>query len=490
MPAPAIRFPLARIRLGRLDDGRLAALSAAGDERAFEALYDRHHRPLLGFCRHLLGSREEGEDALQQTFVRAHRALLASGAPDEMRPWLFAIARNRCLTLLAARRTAAVPSEELEPATEGLASEVERRADLRALLGDIERLPADQRSALLLAELADLPHAEIASVIGVPATRVKALVHQARSRLLAEREARETPCALVREQLATGRGGELRRGPLRRHVAGCAPCRAYKAAIAQQRSALALVLPVLPSAGLKQAILGAIAGGGGGGTAAAVGAAAGGSTLMGGGSGGLAAKLAVGAALAGGAGGGGVVVKNLATGPERDVPPPAALSAPANAAAPPRGAPASTGASVVNEPAAERAPVRRRVAAGRRDSAKRPARSRSKGRGAPGSKARRITQDQRTAARSERAANRVAAKEQRAADRAAAMGQRTALRESRTQSLPASRAPRVRPLVKPAPPRKLKPSPAPPAAAPGAPGAPGAPKREAAKDRGAAEPLP
>ena len=108
MPATAIRVPLARVRLGRLDDDRLAALAGQGDERAFEALYDRHHRALLGFCRHMLGSSEEGEDALQQTFLRAHRSLLARGGPDEVRPWLFAIARNRCLTLLAARRTAAV----------------------------------------------------------------------------------------------------------------------------------------------------------------------------------------------------------------------------------------------------------------------------------------------------------------------------------------------------------------------------------------------
>src|SRR5215208_195020 len=106
MAATAIRVPLVRLRAGRLDDARLAELAAAGDERAFEAVYDRHHRALLAFCRHMLGSQEEAEDALQQTFLRAHRSLVAQGAPDELRPWLFAIARNRCLTMLAARRSA------------------------------------------------------------------------------------------------------------------------------------------------------------------------------------------------------------------------------------------------------------------------------------------------------------------------------------------------------------------------------------------------
>ncbi len=325
MATTATRIPLVRLRAGRLDDGRLAALAASGDERAFEVIYDRHHRALLGFCRHMLGSQDEGEDALQQTFLRAHRSLLAQGAPDELRPWLFAIARNRCLSMLAARKVAAVPVEEIEPATDGPGAGAEARADLRDLLGDIARLPDDQRSALVLAEIGDLSHAEIARVIEVPTSKVKALVHQARTRLIADRDARETPCEDVRELLATARGGQLRRGPLRRHLALCDSCRAYKDAVAEQRAALALVLPVLPSAGLKDTIFGALGGGGGGTAAAATGAAL---TSGGGGTAGLlgnglGAKLAIGAALAGGAGGGAVVVDQVSNGPAR----PAAVAA-------------------------------------------------------------------------------------------------------------------------------------------------------------------
>src|SRR5829696_299291 len=325
MSAHAIRAPLVRLRVGRLDDARLAELAATGEERAFEVIYDRHHRPLLAFCRHMLGSQDEGEDALQQTFLRAHRSLLSQGAPDDMRPWLFAIARNRCLTMLAARKAAAVPVEEIEPATEGLSAGVEQRAELRDLLGDISRLPDDQRSALVLAEIGDLSHAEIARVIEVPTAKVKGLVHQARTRLIADRDARETPCEDVRELLATARGGELRRGPLRRHLALCEPCSAYRDAVAEQRSKLALVLPVLPSVGLKDTILGALGGGGGGAAAtAAGGGAAGGAALSGGGTTAgfaqtLGAKLAIGAALAAGAGGGAVVVERTVSSSERPV---------------------------------------------------------------------------------------------------------------------------------------------------------------------------
>jgi RNA polymerase sigma factor (sigma-70 family) len=351
MPATAIRVPLVRARLGRLDDARLAALAAEGDERAFETIYDRHHRALLGFCRHSLGTLDESEDALQQTFLRAHRALLAHGPPDDLRPWLFAIARNRCRSLAAARRAEAPADDVAEPATEGLAPEVERRADLQELVADVGELPEDQRSALVLAELADLPHAEIAAIIDVPVPKVKALVHQARARLIAEREARETPCERVREELADARGGALRRGPLRRHLRRCEPCRIYRAAIAEQRAALRLALPVLPSAGLKAAVLGGISGGGGG-TAAAAGAGAAGAGLaeaVGGGSMGVVAKgfatkLAVGAGLAGSAGGGAVAVNEVAERPAR---PAAAVERPAQR-------PVAAQAPAAVEPAAPR----------------------------------------------------------------------------------------------------------------------------------------
>ena len=66
----------------------------------------RASRPgILGFCRHMLGSREEAEDAVQQTFAAAYRDLLRDGEREiTLKPWLFAIARNRCLSMLRARR--------------------------------------------------------------------------------------------------------------------------------------------------------------------------------------------------------------------------------------------------------------------------------------------------------------------------------------------------------------------------------------------------
>jgi RNA polymerase sigma factor (sigma-70 family) len=283
----------------------------ARDERSFEGMFKRHYAPLLSYCRHTLGDPDEAEDALQQTFIKAHRALLGGTTPREVRPWLYAIARNCCLSAIAARRPTA-PLEEHVPTLAGLSDQVHQREDLRELLAGIARLPEDQRSALLLAELEDLSHQTIAGIVGCEVSKVKALVYQARSALLADRTAHNTPCRDIREQLAVARGGELRRGPLRRHLNLCAGCRDFQLAVSAQRQSLAAVLPVLPSAGLATAILGHAAahtagaasiGGAGGGLASASGAGVGTGATAAGGTG-IAASGTAAASTAAGVGAG------------------------------------------------------------------------------------------------------------------------------------------------------------------------------------------
>src|SRR4051794_30723333 len=63
--------------LGALGDERLVELTRRGNEAAFEAIYNRHHAALLSFCRHMLGSLQDAEDAIQHTFIAAHRDLNA-----------------------------------------------------------------------------------------------------------------------------------------------------------------------------------------------------------------------------------------------------------------------------------------------------------------------------------------------------------------------------------------------------------------------------
>jgi RNA polymerase sigma factor (sigma-70 family) len=314
---PAISVPTHRragsLRSKRLlslaGDGTLAEQMRRGNELAFEIAFERHGGAVLSFCRHMLGSAEEAEDAVQQTFASAWRDLEHGGDRElVLKPWLFTIARNRCVSMLRARRE---QRELPELATAGLSEEIERRAELRELLGDIGELPAEQREALLLSELGDLSHNAVAGVLGCEVARVKSLVFRARSALIARREARATPCEEIREQLANLRGGALRRNELRLHLRECPGCRAYRDEVKHQRELLAAALPVTPGAGLELSVLAAAGIGGGG--AAIGGAAAGGIAAAGVGAtiGGAGSMLLTKLALVGLLAGGGVAAGTL-----------------------------------------------------------------------------------------------------------------------------------------------------------------------------------
>jgi RNA polymerase sigma factor (sigma-70 family) len=315
MPATALsprslRLPSRLLRAA--PDERLVAALRRGDEKAFEAIYDRHHRPLLAFCRHMLGSHEEAEDALQHVFVSAHRHLCEGSAHVNLKPWLYTIARNRCLSVLRARRETLALDDVLEPCCDGLAlaDEVELGEDLKDMLGDIARLPVNQRAALVLAELGDLTQQEIAAALDVRTDKVKALIFQAREALAGWRQARSASCGEIREQLATLDGSALRRAPLRRHVALCPQCATFEGEVKRQRAAFSLLLPVIPSMALKHSVLTAtLSAGHGAGAAGAGGAAV--AAASGAGASGLTAKALVVATLAVGAGGGAVAIREV-----------------------------------------------------------------------------------------------------------------------------------------------------------------------------------
>ena len=302
----SLRLPPRLLRAA--PDERLVAALRRGDEKAFEAIYDRHHRALLGFCRHMLGSHEEAEDALQRVFVAAHRHLSDGTAHVNLKPWLYTIARNRCLSMLRARRETLALDDVREPSGDGLAlaDEVELGEDLKDLLGDIARLPDDQRAALVLAELGDLSQQEIATILDVRTDKVKALIFQAREALAGWRQARAASCGEICEQLSTLKGSALRRAPIRRHLAVCPACTAFEAEVKRQRVALSLLLPVVPSAALKHSVLTATLSAGPGAAAAGAGGVVAAGTA-GAGASGVAVKALVVAAIAVSAGGGGVV---------------------------------------------------------------------------------------------------------------------------------------------------------------------------------------
>ncbi len=301
-----------RVRLGLASDEWLVACVRRGDTAAFEALYDRHVGELLRFCVYMLSSRQDAEDAVQATFASAYRALRADSRPVALRPWLFTIARNECLSTLRRRRPVVELDGEAAPGAD-LVEQIELRDEVRRVFEGLRDLPESQRAALVLAELHGLSHSEVGDVMGVRADQVKAFVYQARSKLVSERAARDADCREIREELATARGPALLRGRLRRHVRSCPDCRTYADGMVRNRRQLGALLPIVPPLALKyRAIEEAIgigssdpatlAGG------ATVGATAAATELAGGGINALVCKVAVGVACLGASAGVGVSV--------------------------------------------------------------------------------------------------------------------------------------------------------------------------------------
>src|SRR4051794_18382586 len=166
------------------NSGRSERAAAAFSER----LYARHHRMVLGLCRGLLRDPTEAEDAAQQTFLSAHRALLNGADPRESAAWLATIARNECWARASARMREPLPTNDVEDvaAPNDPVQEAIRRADLHALWLAIKQLPRQQRDALLLREFGGLRYDELAVALAVSEPSVESLLFRARTRLRAQ----------------------------------------------------------------------------------------------------------------------------------------------------------------------------------------------------------------------------------------------------------------------------------------------------------------
>jgi RNA polymerase sigma-70 factor (ECF subfamily) len=162
---------------GRPGDGAAAART--------ELLYTEYGRTVSGLCQALLRNRAEAEDAAQQTFLSAHRALLNGSEPREPAAWLATIARNECWARIRTRMREPLPVEELETVatTNDPLTEAIRSADLAALWHAIEALPRQQRDALLLREFGGLTYDELSSALAVSGAAVESLLFRARQRL-------------------------------------------------------------------------------------------------------------------------------------------------------------------------------------------------------------------------------------------------------------------------------------------------------------------
>jgi RNA polymerase sigma-70 factor (ECF subfamily) len=155
----------------------------AGQTDGFRTLVDRHQQPIFRFASRLLGNWQAAEDVTQEVFLAAFVNLAGyDSSRAAFSTWLFTMARNRCINLLQQRQP--IPLDESEaigdvtPTDPLVNQELSQQLD-RALAA----LPLEQRSAFVLAEIEELPYAEIARIERTSLGTVKSRIHRARQRL-------------------------------------------------------------------------------------------------------------------------------------------------------------------------------------------------------------------------------------------------------------------------------------------------------------------
>ena len=177
-------------------DAELAARAGQGEAAAFEALMRRHNRTLFRTARAILRDDAEAEDALQEAYLQAYRALPGFRAEARFTTWMVRIVANEALMRLRkqARRAEIVPlqsSATLEGLNEIPDTDMNKtpereaqRVEMRRLLeAQIDSLPDDYRAVFMLRAVEELTVEETSKVLGIPEATVRSRLFRARSLL-------------------------------------------------------------------------------------------------------------------------------------------------------------------------------------------------------------------------------------------------------------------------------------------------------------------
>ena len=161
-------------------DPAVAIRAKRGEEQAFIEIVEFYYPRCLRFARNMLGSEQDAEEAVQDTFVRVHDSFPRFREDARFDPWLFRILANRCRTSLARSRRHRALIEYGEVPLSAAAAEEDFGADwaeeVRVVL---ESLPAEQREAFLLRHVEDLSYEDIAAMTGVGLSALRMRVKRA-----------------------------------------------------------------------------------------------------------------------------------------------------------------------------------------------------------------------------------------------------------------------------------------------------------------------
>lgn len=174
--------------LRSIEEEKLLGAARAGDEHAFRTIVEQHRNPLHAHCYRMLGSLQDAEDALQETFLRAWRGMRAFGGRSSVRNWLFRIATNVCLDAIARRpkrmlsvepyrdELLCVPDEHSAPS-----ARYERREAVElAFLASLQHLPGSQRAVLILRDVLGFSAREVSERLHTSVASVNSALQRAR----------------------------------------------------------------------------------------------------------------------------------------------------------------------------------------------------------------------------------------------------------------------------------------------------------------------
>jgi RNA polymerase sigma-70 factor, ECF subfamily len=163
----------------------LVARCRAGEVEAFETLYREHASRLYTLACRMAGSREDGEDLLQEIFLQAYRKLGSFKGDSSIGTWLYRLALNHCLDYVRSRRA------KMNKLTETLDAETSFEPTARRdtpiarmdLERAVERLPEGCREAFVLHDVEGFDHKEVADLLGIAEGTSKSQVFKARMKL-------------------------------------------------------------------------------------------------------------------------------------------------------------------------------------------------------------------------------------------------------------------------------------------------------------------
>jgi RNA polymerase sigma-70 factor (ECF subfamily) len=175
----------------RWTDDDLVRRFREGDIAAFEALVERYSSPVYNFALRFIGNEPDAADAAQQTFVQLFESPPGSRPDASVRPWLFTVARNKCVDLIRRRIPRAQVGDPTHESTEvdpvdssPLPEEIYERAEMEQLLQQaIDALPPRNREVVLLRYVGGLTFAEVGEALGMPENTAKTLFQRAKTQL-------------------------------------------------------------------------------------------------------------------------------------------------------------------------------------------------------------------------------------------------------------------------------------------------------------------